>query len=218
MCASRSTSTPSNDPGAAALARSDLYSFLAQAFLFPQAPLAQTWERARTAPGVLGWPELAAPLKGLPVLPLAELQHLYLRVFGHTSTPEFPPYEGEYGQAPFAQQAQAWGDIAAFHRAFGVEASGVERLDHIGVELEFMHLLAFREAYALEYHGPEKAARCREGQQRFFQEHLGRWAHHFLARLEERGPQGYYRQLSALAQGFLRREVSYLEVAIEALL
>ena len=50
------------------------------------------------------------------------------------------------------------GDIAGFYKAFGVELSKDihERLDHLSVEFEFMHFLAYKESYSRCHDGAEK--------------------------------------------------------------
>ncbi len=73
-------------------------------------------------------------------------------------------------------------DVGGFYRAFGVEiADGGERVDHIAAELEFMNLLAVKEAIALGEEGVtegpgEHAQICRDASRAFLRDHLTRWA------------------------------------------
>lgn len=64
-------------------------------------------------------------------------------------------------------------DVAGFYKAFGVEVEpGTERPDHIGTELEFMQLLALKEAVAIDSGNADGAAICREASAAFLAEHL----------------------------------------------
>ena len=60
------------------------------------------------------------------------------------------PYEGSYGAAPLlAGKGAALADIAGFYAAFGMTPGAAEVEDHIAAELEFMSVLALKEAAAL---------------------------------------------------------------------
>src|SRR3972149_2671778 len=141
-----------------ATARSQVYAFLSQAFANPD-PATHAWLR-RTLPGAeaalaaIGATQsraaLAAVSDELDGLDQDELAAAYHRVFGHLVSSDCPPYEGEYGNAHIFQKTQCLADNAGFLRAFGLApAPGLtDRLDHISVELEFLHVLAAKEAYA----------------------------------------------------------------------
>ena len=94
-------------------------------------------------------------------------------------------------------------DVAGFYKAFGVEVTpGSERPDHLAVELEFMHLLAVKEAVAEEQGEAEGAAVCREATVSFLGDHLGRWTGKVRARLEE-GSGKLYPLAAAVLDGFV---------------
>jgi len=181
----RAVSTGAGAAVERALARSRLYRLLALAFRYPDA--------ARV--GALGQLAGAVPVEALgesgrALRPaLAELasaagattpealQDQYVAAFGHVTLPDCPLYESACGAGDPFQQPQALANISGFYRAFGLEMAkdAAERADHLAVELEFMHYLAYREAYALEHHGREQARLIRGAQRRFLQDHLGRW-------------------------------------------
>ena len=205
-----------------------MYQFLSDAFLYPGEELLSLIEDETFAANARDWvrrlPEregeelarsmvsLVASLEGsLP----ADLQGEYRRIFGHTVSKDCPPYETEYGKAHIFQQASEMADIGGFYRAFGLEASeeNRDRLDHISTELEFMHVLAYKEAHALEYHGEEKGQLCREAQQKFLNEHLGRWALYFVGLLSKKAETGFYRELASLTKSFMTFEARFLEAA-----
>ena len=96
-------------------------------------------------------------------------------------------------------------DVAGFYRAFGVQVSrGSERPDHITAELEFMPLLAVKEAIAIQEEGDgEHAEVCREAAGAFLQDHLGRWALRLGERLMAANPHPVYSAAGRLLSGFV---------------
>jgi TorA maturation chaperone TorD len=97
-------------------------------------------------------------------------------------------------------------DIAGFYRAFGLGFDG-ERADHLSLELEFMRLLALKEARALMDNDLENAGICRSAQREFLQSHLGRWAGN-LAHVSE--GTGFYHPLLRFLGGWISAECGYL--------
>jgi putative dimethyl sulfoxide reductase chaperone len=203
---------------AAARARSHVYGFLSMGFGYPEAALLTLLQREGTRLesnlACLGdGASLEAARRLRPVLEpltLAEIEAFHLRCFGHTISKECPPYEGEYDQAHIFQKTQALADIAGFYRAFGLEltADFHERVDHISVELEFMHFLCRKEAYALKRgHAPERIAQSRKAQATFLREHLGRWAPEFARRLCAKDDHGLYGRLGELLDAYVRSEL-----------
>jgi DMSO reductase family type II enzyme chaperone len=112
----------------------------------------------------------------------------YVTCFGHTVRGDCPMNEIEYGdiKADPLFQPHRLADLGAFYAAFGLEMTpdAAQRQDHISIELEFMSVLAAKEAYAVEHQfDHEKFAICREAQKKFLREHLGRWTPAFTRRL-----------------------------------
>lgn len=145
------------------------------------------------------------------------LQRTYQRIVGHTISKECPLYETQYGAAHIYQQTQELADIQGFYKAFGLEISDVERerSDHISVELEFMHFLLYKQAYALENHGEEKVQICVDAQKKFLKEHVGKWVPLFAMLYGKRAEDGFYHALSVLTKEFLRLEMCLMEVKTE---
>ncbi len=203
---------------AVALARSAVYRFLSLAFCPPAedlsalraegAALGQALDGLRDASDGGG---VAAEdlLRVLQDADGAALRAGYHHVFGHQASADCPLYETPYVAAEIFQQAQHLADIAGFYRAFGLEAAedAGERADHIGLELEFMGALAYREAYALVHHGPAEVALLREAQRAFLRDHLARWVP-LLARQVGRRTEGFYRHLADLAAAWVTREAA----------
>jgi DMSO reductase family type II enzyme chaperone len=220
------TSAPNNParPGEieVALARSHVYLWLSRAVRYPDAAsaamlskslptvLAPSLERLDDGTGD-GLRRSLDGLRAAPVEPdLAHLQSEHRRVFGHIESSPCPPYETRYGTHHLFQQTQQLADIAGFYRAFGLTLSreAHERPDHLAIELEFLHFLSFKTAYALQHHGPEQADLCRDAEQKFLSDHLLQWAPSFARRLEETAGGGWYGQLAGLLSAFLSTEAA----------
>jgi len=218
-----------------ALARSAVYDFLSLAFLYPKAtksigltdhPLIRS-SHPLTDSGPSLEDEVAGAFAALrsvlKSLSLTELEAQYVRVLGHTLSPECPPYETEYvgshDEADIFPKTQKLADIVGFYRAWGLEVSeqAKERPDHIAIELEFMSYLTRKEAYAhLKGLGNEKIKLCQQAQKKFLMEHLGRWALPFTRLLERRSLDAgaaYYEKLARLTRAWLTREFAILNVS-----
>ncbi len=183
------------------LARSILYEAVSLAFLYPQAGnralLLQKALEAVQAADEAGRPELAQAARGLAssLEGVSEdaLLEQYIDIFGHGVSKDCPQYEGEYDETHIFLKSQTLASLSAFYTAFGVEVNPElrDRLDHISVELEFMHLLAYKEAYAgLHGHGEDKVHLCQQAQVSFLTEHLGSWVKSFIRRVGRKTGQG----------------------------
>lgn len=202
-------------------ARSQVYAFLAHALSYPgDAQAVSLEEQSERLPDCL---EMLAGLPGknavdalrpaIAALTATSLGDAYTRCFGHAMSKDCPPYEAEYGQAHIFQKTHTLADIAGFYRAFGLDlaADSHERVDHVGVELEFMHFLCLKEAYALaNHHSDEQLDLCRAAQGKFLRDHLGRWAFGFARRLRAKAGDTLYRELAQLLAVFLDAELRAL--------
>ena len=180
-----------------AVARSFLHRLLALAFADPTP---EAWHWLIDAP-TLASLRAAGRLQGTPLGECAEaliatlvpgafepFLNASLAVFGHAARGSCPLNEIEYGdiKADPLFQPHRLADVAAFYRAFGLEVAedAGERHDHLCLELEFMCVLAAKEACALEHqHDADELALCRDAQKKFLREHLGRWTPAFARRL-----------------------------------
>lgn len=207
-----------------ARARSQVYAFLAQAFADPDAATLAWLQQAlptveaalATISGTESRAALAAVHSEIDGLDEDELAAAHHRVFGHGVSGDCPPYEGEYGHAHIFQKTQSLADNAGFFQAFGLApAPGLtDRLDHISIELEFLHVLATKEAYALAHgHGEERLAIVHDATRKYFEHHLGRWTPAFAARLESKAKDGPYAALARLLAAFIEGETLALDVA-----
>jgi DMSO reductase family type II enzyme chaperone len=218
---------------AAAAARSEVYGFLARAFLPPEENLpgadpgetgasalrraASALPAALRALGPAGDSPLAAIAEEtaalLETVEPEEVEEEYHRTFGHQISQDCPLYETQFLGGQVFQQVQQLADIAGFYLAFGLEvAEGAgERADHISLELEFMQVLAYREAYARTHHGPTEVDLLRDGQRAFLRDHLTRWIP-TLARLVERKAAGFYRRIATFTAAWVAAEAAAMSL------
>jgi TorA maturation chaperone TorD len=223
------------------LARGQLYCFLASAFSDPRGghfDLALEQKRQTVALAAtdllrseaLGTVELAAGEHSPAELDLrpvvAELQanrqqlaEQYQRVFGLLVGKTAPLNETEYcASTDSFYRAQELADIAGFYRAFGLERDRRrrERHDHLSIELEFMARLIGKEMFAersTEKALKEKAAFCREAQEKFFEAHPGWWTPAFADLMRRAAPPGLYTALADALAAFIASERAFFGLA-----
>ena len=145
---------------------------------------------------------------------LADLQAEHRRVFSNVITLDCPPYETLFGNDHVFAQSQVMGDIAGFYRAFGVELSKDihERLDHLSVEFEFMHFLAYKESYSRCHDGADKTQIVLDAQKKFVKNHIGRWVPLFCRMLVKKASSGLYKHMADLMAEWMDFEVAFLSV------
>lgn len=198
-----------------AVARSFLNRFLAKAYEDPT-PEGWAW---LCAPGIRQNVNAASKACGIAALintafQAGEFQSFhdaYIATFGHAARGGCPLNEIEYGdiKADPLFQPHRLADLAAFYRAFGLEVTedAGERQDHICLELEFLCVLAAKEAYALEHQlDADQLAQCRDAQKNFLREHLGRWTPAFTRRLAAATIEPTLRALAEFTRAFLESE------------
>jgi DMSO reductase family type II enzyme chaperone len=198
-----------------AIARAFIYRWLAKAYEDPT-PAGWNW---LCDPGT--HVSLGAALTSLNlthVLPIRmqsgsfePFQAAYVSAFGHAARGSCPLNEIEYGElkADPLFQPHRLADLAAFYRAFGLEVAedAGERHDHLCLELEFMCVLAAREAYALEHQlDEEHREHGRNAQKSFLREHLGRWVPAFARHLVATTIEPSLQNLAQLTRVFIEAE------------
>jgi TorA maturation chaperone TorD len=104
------------------------------------------------------------------------------------ATNAVPAYETSYREGAQASGGQmlTMADVAGFYRAFGFQVRG-ERPDYLGAQLEFLALLALKEANALLEGREEAAALCRQTRAEFAGRHVLPWLPAFEGRARGQG-------------------------------
>lgn len=145
---------------------------------------------------------------------IQDLRDEHRRVFSNVISLDCPPYETLFGNDHVFGQSYVMGDIAGFYSAFGLQLSPDihERLDHLSVELEFMHYLAYKESYAILHDGKEKLQTVVEAEKKFVKEHIGRWVPLFSGMLKRKADFGFYRILADFTTDWMGFDIAYLGV------
>jgi putative dimethyl sulfoxide reductase chaperone len=203
-----------------AIRRAQVYAFLAPIYLYP----AENWsEDLPLAQAIVGELDFAPAFPALTPLPLDDLQLAFRRAFGATGS---LCYETEYGLPHEYRQAQELADINGFYRAFGFALGGQsrERPDHIAAELEFMYILALKEAQARaaareaaavqRARAQEHAQLAVDAQAKFLGEHLGVWIELFAQSLALNTQDDPYLALARFTAAFVRADAVRLGVTV----
>jgi len=131
-----------------------------------------------------------------------------------------PPYESFFvggAKTPKevfepALQGKASVEVQDFYRDHGICFAKDSTLfpDHIGIELEALHLMCAGESRAAEANDPDRARqyRCLAG--KFLAEHPGRWVFTFCDRILEIAEDPFYRVVAQLTKAFLETEMKEL--------
>lgn len=212
------------------LSASQIYQFLSTCLLEPnKETLAllnnkEYMEEVKSCLEQHGNGELSETFKelheGLKNADVETLTQGYRNTFGGaTVAMDCPPYEMYFSGSHIWQQTQDLSDISGFYKAYGIEIeddkSSSRRWDHIAVELEFLHFLTYKLAYAIENHGDEKQESCLSGKKKFLNAHIGRWIHAFSKSVFKKSPEAFYRQAAKLANSFVHIEMKKLNVDAE---
>ena len=203
------SSASTSDPTASAAlrGRSELYAVLARGLSQPDESVAEFF--ASRAPGG-GEGQIAGCLddviRAAQDAPLEELARAYMKLLDPLNGPF--PYEVAHLKAGDFTRVHVMADINGFYRAFGVEPNK-DRPDHVAAELEFMHLLTFKQAHALGAGQIENASLCEQAGEKFFREHLSTWVDPLIDSLRARDPDAlhpFYARLIDLLELFMESE------------
>ena len=132
---------------------------------------------------------------------LVEYSRLFLGPFGVIA----PPYGSVYLDGERRVMGDSTMEVIRMYRNEGLSGSVDTRElpDHVGVELEFMSYLVFREIKALETSDLRAAGEFVEKQERFSGEFLRRWIPPFCERIKENTENGFYTALAQCASTFI---------------
>ena len=211
------------------LASSHLYQFFSNCLFEPDKGLLELlndkeyMDEVKSCLGEIGNDKLSESFgdlqKQLQSATLDDLLGEYLSTFGsETIAVDCPTYEMFFGRSHIFQQTHELADISGFYRAFGLEVSKddtANRWDHIAVELEFLHFLTYKQAYAMENHSHDQMKVCLKAKKKFLNAHIGKWIQAFAKSVNKKSPSGVYRQVANLANDFVHVDMEQLEVRTE---
>jgi len=200
-----------------ALLRSGLYGVTARLLAEPALLLdPEPYEELRNAAaghaafrGLLPAIEETAKAAKAPNLSVRALEQEHTFLFRRAQA---APYEGSYLPATRASLEMA--DIAGFLRAFGMTVRS-ERPDHVVSELEFMALLCLKESLARGNGKETEAAICRDAQEKFLRDHLGRWPEAFHRSVARAAHLPVFPALAFLARRLVEIDAGVLGVSPE---
>src|SRR3990170_3817588 len=133
------------------------------------------------------------------------LEAAFRDVFTHTHSADCPMYETDYGPQDVWRQSSVLVDVAGFYRAFGVEERG-ERPDHVAAELEFLHVVTYKQAWAAANGDRANGGICRDAEFAFLRDHALRWLPGFAARVEVLSGGGPYAAAARTTRALLLSE------------
>jgi DMSO reductase family type II enzyme chaperone len=195
-------------------ARSQVYALLARAFRFPaledfkQIQGGQFAGAAQESLANLPYNGLSGgKLKLEAALSYEAFQSSYIGLFevgGELGSPS-PLYEGEYGGG----RMKVMEEVLRFYHYFGLKLSEEkrDRPDHLASEMEFMHLLTFKETAGL-LQGADTSA-YRQAERDFLRFHLTDFVAAVASKVGGRAAP-FYSDVAQLANAFCAQELAYL--------
>jgi len=203
----------------AALGRAAVLRELARALDYPsseaRADVVGRWRAMLGA--AAAWPEGVRPalLQALEQLDGADasLESEHVRLFGPAGRAALT--ETSYGDAGrLLGKSAALADVGGFYRAFGLKpgAEHPRPEDHLAFELEFLSVLAVKEAWAMSEGDEEALEVTRDATGKFVREHVGTWIDAWLAVLRASAPPPFYDALGEVIQRLVRAECTRLAV------
>ncbi|HSB77731.1 MAG TPA: molecular chaperone TorD family protein [Candidatus Methylomirabilis sp.] len=121
-----------------------------------------------------------------------------------------PPYEAVHRRPGAGADADILLSLRGFYReaAADLPCTSRERLDHLGLELDFMRFLCEEESRLWGSGNACEAARFRRIQRRFLAAHLTPWVPGYCQRLLEEQCAPFFHGLARVLLGFLAGEVA----------
>ena len=122
----------------------------------------------------------------------------YARLFVGPYTLSAPPYGSLYLEGKRLVMGDSTLDAQKRYRQAGVDIAGnfKEAPDHIAVELEFMHLLIFKEIEAATRSNIAAFGNYLKEQQFFLEDHLGAWVSDFTKNIIANADTEFYKALA----------------------
>jgi TorA maturation chaperone TorD len=121
-----------------------------------------------------------------------------------------PPYESLYRSSEISSETSILVQIAEYYRQAQVKLPecGSDRIDYLGLELDFMRLLCEEESRCWEQGDRNAAEGFFQLSQRFLKEHLLAWVPIYCSSIIKHQEPGFYQGVARLLRGFLELEIS----------
>lgn len=116
-----------------------------------------------------------------------------------------PPYGSIYLEGEGVVMGNSTADIQKWYQATGldVDVQFKDAPDHIAAELEFMHLLIFKELEVMQQEETEGAIHYLKMQRTFLEYHLGAWISDFAENVVNNAQTTFYRNLARATKTFV---------------
>lgn len=199
------------------MVRAEVYRLLGQLWLEP--PSEQQLAAMRHPDFVSEWPlgrgqadvewGLAHLAEALPSVDEAGLRQEFWHLFGTLGPAAAPPWQSVYLDRERTMMGEETLRVRALYARFGLaaeRAAGVTD-DHIGLQLQFLGELSSRAADCLEAGDEAGARELAAGQRECLEEHLLRWVHAFVDKVEAAAETGFYPGVARLTLGLIRADM-----------
>lgn len=129
------------------------------------------------------------------------------------------PYESVFTSEDQLLMQDARDDVVGIYRANGVDIDPELHMpeDHLGLEFEFMAVMAEKTAGALREDDLAEAARCVEVQRGFAENHILNWIDDLTAKVDEFAELPLYPALMRIAKAYAQADAHLLGEVAEAL-
>lgn len=129
------------------------------------------------------------------------------------------PYESVFTSDEHLLMQDARDDVVRRYRRFGVDVDPALRMpeDHLGLELDFMGILAERTAQALAAENLAQALELVEAQRSFLADHVLNWIDDLMEKVDEFAALPLYPALMRLARSFMADDEALLAEVASAL-
>ena len=188
-------------------ARAESYKLLSDCYYLPDEPLI---ERLGNIDACAGWPcseiaRLAPQVSDLKAL-IVDFSRLFIGPFKLLA----PAYGSVYLEEQHTVMGNSTIDAEKRYLQEGLKISRKEIPDHIAIELEFMHFLAFKQNQSIRSSDPEATSVYLKKQKSFLKDHLGLWLPGFNDRVRKASKTLFYKELAKVTQLFVEQDLKNL--------
>lgn len=149
---------------------------------------------------------------------LSQMRVEYMRLFIGPQHPPVPIYETLHQEQPtsagkpllFVSSTAV--DVEKQYREAGLRLANQDSPDHLTTELEFLVYLCEQESEAWAAGNNTMAKKWRRLEQKFLDEHLGKWAPGLCREVEKQSEEAFYRYFAAIAETVLHMEVGAFRI------